>query len=85
MNNHYCSHNKNSILQTEAPDFGKTRAYHEFLVNQTVTVPCVVSGKPDVEVQWYRNDRIINDDGRGDALAAGSSAHTCGTGVSTPS
>ncbi|XP_051721043.1 neural cell adhesion molecule 1-like isoform X2 [Ctenopharyngodon idella] len=49
----------------QAPDFGKTRTYHEFLVNQTVTIPCMVSGKPDVEVYWLRNDRIVNDDGRG--------------------
>ncbi|XP_051721039.1 neural cell adhesion molecule 1-like isoform X2 [Ctenopharyngodon idella] len=49
----------------QAPDFGNTRTYHEFLVNQTVTIPCMVSGKPDVEVYWLRNDRIVNDDGRG--------------------
>ncbi|KAK7158198.1 hypothetical protein R3I93_009409 [Phoxinus phoxinus] len=49
----------------QTPNFGNTRTYHEFLVNQTVTIPCVVSGKPEVEVYWYRNNRIVNNDGRG--------------------
>lgn len=43
-------------------------------------IPCVVSGKPEVEVLWYRNNRIINNDGRSDGLAGGSSDHSCGTG-----
>ncbi|XP_051721040.1 neural cell adhesion molecule 1-like isoform X3 [Ctenopharyngodon idella] len=64
----------------QAPDFGNTRTYHEFLVNQTVTIPCMVSGKPDVEVYWLRNDRIVNDDGRGGGHAAGSSNLLCGRG-----
>ncbi|XP_056618395.1 neural cell adhesion molecule 2 isoform X2 [Triplophysa dalaica] len=54
-----------TIYVYQAINFGTTRTYHEFLVNQTVIIPCVVSGKPEVEVQWYRNDRIINNDGRG--------------------
>ncbi|XP_052002247.1 neural cell adhesion molecule 2-like isoform X2 [Xyrauchen texanus] len=53
------------IYVYQTPDFGTTSTYHEFLVNQTVKVPCVVSGKPEVEVHWYKNDRIVNDDGRG--------------------
>ncbi|XP_073703359.1 neural cell adhesion molecule 1 isoform X2 [Garra rufa] len=53
------------IYVYQTPEFGTTRTYHEFLVNQTVTIPCVVSGKPEVEIHWYRNDRIVNDDGRG--------------------
>ncbi|XDV40806.1 hypothetical protein PO909_009808, partial [Leuciscus waleckii] len=64
----------------QTPDFGNTRSYHEFLVNETVTIPCFVSGKPNVEVYWYRNDRIVNDDGRGGGHAAGSSNHLCGRG-----
>ncbi|KAL0171415.1 hypothetical protein M9458_031726, partial [Cirrhinus mrigala] len=31
-------------------DFGTTPTYHEFLVNQTVIIPCVVTGKPEVEI-----------------------------------
>ncbi|XP_043117245.1 neural cell adhesion molecule 1 isoform X2 [Puntigrus tetrazona] len=68
------------IYVYQTPDFGNTPVYHEFLVNQTVTIPCVVTGKPAVEVHWYRNDRIVNDDGRGDGHAAGSSALLCGRG-----
>ncbi|XP_052434041.1 neural cell adhesion molecule 1 isoform X3 [Carassius gibelio] len=51
------------IYQT--PDFGDTSVYHEFLVNQTVEIPCEVSGQPAVEILWFRNDSIIKDDGRG--------------------
>ncbi|XP_026083386.1 neural cell adhesion molecule 1-like isoform X2 [Carassius auratus] len=68
------------IYVYQTPDFGNTRTYHEFLVNQTVTIPCVVSGKPAVEVFWFRNNRIVNDDGRGDGHAAGPSALLCGRG-----
>ncbi|XP_016313893.1 neural cell adhesion molecule 1-like isoform X2 [Sinocyclocheilus anshuiensis] len=68
------------IYVYQTPDFGNTPAYHEFLVNQTATIPCVVSGKPVVEIHWFRNDRIVNDDGRGDGHAAGSSALLCGRG-----
>ncbi len=75
----------NFVQQSETPDFGNTRSYHEFLVNQTVTIPCVVSGKPAVEIHWFRDNRIVNDDGRGDGHAAGSSALLCGMGVSSPS
>uniref|UniRef100_A0A672SX24 Neural cell adhesion molecule 1-B-like n=1 Tax=Sinocyclocheilus grahami TaxID=75366 RepID=A0A672SX24_SINGR len=53
------------IYVYQTPDFGNTPTYHEFLVNQTATIPCVVSGKPAVEILWFRNDRIVNDDGRG--------------------
>ncbi|XP_050987668.1 neural cell adhesion molecule 1 isoform X2 [Labeo rohita] len=53
------------IYVYRTPDFGTTGTYHEFLVNQTVIVPCVVSGAPEVEIHWYRNNRIVNDDGRG--------------------
>ncbi|XP_058602559.1 neural cell adhesion molecule 1 isoform X3 [Onychostoma macrolepis] len=66
------------IYVYQTPDFGNTRTYHEFLLNQTVTIPCVVSGKPAVEISWFRNGRIVNDDGRGDGHAAGSSALLCG-------
>nr|XP_055067116.1 neural cell adhesion molecule 1 isoform X1 [Misgurnus anguillicaudatus] len=61
-------------------DFGTTKIYHEFLLSQTASIPCVVSGKPEVDVQWYRSDRIVNDDGRGGDHAAGSSDHSCGRG-----
>ncbi|XP_050987667.1 neural cell adhesion molecule 1 isoform X1 [Labeo rohita] len=68
------------IYVYRTPDFGTTGTYHEFLVNQTVIVPCVVSGAPEVEIHWYRNNRIVNDDGRGDGHAAGSTGLLCGRG-----
>ncbi|XP_039506733.1 neural cell adhesion molecule 1 [Pimephales promelas] len=49
----------------QTPDFGNTMKFHEFLANQTVTIPCFVSGKPAVEIYWNRNGRIVNDDGQG--------------------
>ncbi|XP_051575183.1 neural cell adhesion molecule 2-like isoform X2 [Myxocyprinus asiaticus] len=64
-NDHGNSMNNYGIYVYQTPDFGTTSTYHEFLVNQTVKVPCVVSGKPEVEVHWYKNDHIVNDDGRG--------------------
>ncbi|XP_077070839.1 neural cell adhesion molecule 1 isoform X3 [Siphateles boraxobius] len=64
--NEYITQKMNYQLYVyQTPDFGDTRTYHEFLVNQTVTIPCFVSGKPEVEIYWYRNNRIVNDDGRG--------------------
>ncbi|KAL1259968.1 hypothetical protein QQF64_010545 [Cirrhinus molitorella] len=56
---------KYQIYVYKTPDFGTTQTYHEFLVNQTAVVPCVVSGKPEVEVQWFRNERVVIDDGHG--------------------
>ncbi|KAB5532960.1 hypothetical protein PHYPO_G00126080 [Pangasianodon hypophthalmus] len=40
----------------ETPNFGTTKTFHEFLVNQTVHIPCLVTGKPEVETNWYWND-----------------------------
>ncbi|XP_042629056.1 neural cell adhesion molecule 1-A-like isoform X2 [Cyprinus carpio] len=80
-NDHGTSKKSNyKIYVYQTPDFGNTRTYHEFLVNQTVIIPCVVSGKPAVEIDWYRSDHIVNDDGRGDRHAAGPSALLCGQG-----
>ncbi|XP_059424415.1 neural cell adhesion molecule 1-like isoform X3 [Carassius carassius] len=53
------------IYVYQTPDFGDTPVYHEFQVNQTVEIPCEVSGQPAVEILWFRNGSIINDDGRG--------------------
>ncbi|XP_051577651.1 neural cell adhesion molecule 2-like isoform X2 [Myxocyprinus asiaticus] len=64
-NDHGTRKNSYQIYVYQTPDFGTTSTYHEFLVNQTVKVPCMVSGKPEVEVQWYRNNRMVNDEGRG--------------------
>ena len=69
-----------ALSLSEEPNFGKTKTYHEFLVNQTAHVPCVVTGKPDVEINWYRDGHLVSNDGR--TLATG---YPCGTGVSSPS
>ncbi|KAM9436503.1 neural cell adhesion molecule 1 [Clarias gariepinus] len=45
----------------EPISFGSTKTYHEFLLNQTVHIPCLVSGKPEVETNWYWNGfRVLN-------------------------
>lgn len=62
----YGSHEDESsvkIFVYEEPNFGETKKYHEFLVNQTVHVPCVVTGKPEVEVNWYRDGQLVTNDG----------------------
>ncbi|ROL41410.1 Neural cell adhesion molecule 1-A [Anabarilius grahami] len=64
-NEHGTKRTNYQLYVYQALDFGKTRTYHEFLMNQTVSITCLVSGKPEVEIYWYRNDRIVNDDGRG--------------------
>ncbi|TSK20187.1 Neural cell adhesion molecule 1 [Bagarius yarrelli] len=52
-----------SIFVYETPSFGSTKTYHEFLVNKTVHVPCMVTGKPEVETNWYWNGvRVLNND-----------------------
>ncbi|XP_017564263.1 neural cell adhesion molecule 1 isoform X3 [Pygocentrus nattereri] len=53
------------IYVYEDLNFGETKTYHEFLVNQTVHVPCVVTGKPDVEINWYRDGHLVSNDGSG--------------------
>ncbi|KAL6462265.1 hypothetical protein MHYP_G00286870 [Metynnis hypsauchen] len=53
------------IFVYEDLNFGETKTYHEFLVNQTVHVPCVVTGKPDVEINWYRDGHLASNDGSG--------------------
>ncbi|XP_053467875.1 neural cell adhesion molecule 2 [Ictalurus furcatus] len=57
-------HEKSIIIYVyEIPRFGSTKTYHEFLVNETVQVPCRVTGKPEVEINWYWNGvRVLNND-----------------------
>uniref|UniRef100_A0A8B9JBY3 Neural cell adhesion molecule 3 n=1 Tax=Astyanax mexicanus TaxID=7994 RepID=A0A8B9JBY3_ASTMX len=51
------------IFVYEEPNFGETKTYHEFLVDKTVHVPCVVTGEPEVEVNWYRDGQLVTNDG----------------------
>ncbi|KAF5907171.1 neural cell adhesion molecule 1-like isoform X2, partial [Clarias magur] len=51
------------IYVFEPISFGSTKTYHEFVVNQTVDIPCLVSGKPEVETNWlWNNLRVLNND-----------------------
>ncbi|XP_049323486.1 neural cell adhesion molecule 1 isoform X2 [Astyanax mexicanus] len=62
----YGSHEDESSIKIfvyEEPNFGKTKTYHEFLVDKTVRVPCVATGKPEVEVNWYRDGQLVTNDG----------------------
>nr|XP_057909450.1 neural cell adhesion molecule 1 [Doryrhamphus excisus] len=43
----------------EGPSFGSTPTYHEFLEGTDGKVPCLVSGKPAVEVRWAYNKEAI--------------------------
>uniref|UniRef100_A0A3Q0SD08 Neural cell adhesion molecule 3 n=1 Tax=Amphilophus citrinellus TaxID=61819 RepID=A0A3Q0SD08_AMPCI len=41
------------------PSFGSTKTYHEFLEGTDGMVPCLVSGEPAVDVQWFRDNHLI--------------------------
>ncbi|KAG7474878.1 neural cell adhesion molecule 1-like [Solea senegalensis] len=43
----------------EGPSFGETKTYHKFLEGKDGVVPCHVTGRPAVEVQWLRNNQKI--------------------------
>ncbi|KAM8734058.1 neural cell adhesion molecule 1-B-like isoform 1-T1 [Acanthopagrus schlegelii] len=43
----------------EGPSFGQTTTYHEFLEGTDGVVPCLVTGQPAVDVQWFRNKQEI--------------------------
>ncbi|XP_028326815.1 neural cell adhesion molecule 1 [Gouania willdenowi] len=47
----------------EGPSFGSTATYHEFLEGTDGAVPCLVTGKPEVDVQWIRDKREISSTG----------------------
>ncbi|XP_059195667.1 neural cell adhesion molecule 1 [Centropristis striata] len=43
----------------EGPSFGSTKVYHEFLEGKDSVVPCLVSGRPAVDVHWLRDKEEI--------------------------
>uniref|UniRef100_A0A4W4EWS8 Ig-like domain-containing protein n=1 Tax=Electrophorus electricus TaxID=8005 RepID=A0A4W4EWS8_ELEEL len=60
---HYGNHEDEAtvnIFVYEMPNFGKTETYHEFLLNQVARIPCMVSGKPEVDINWYRHGRPVS-------------------------
>ncbi|XP_028837173.1 neural cell adhesion molecule 1 isoform X1 [Denticeps clupeoides] len=51
-----------NIYVYEPIKFHQTTDYHEFLLADTVLVPCIVTGKPEVDVTWYRNGQSVGSD-----------------------
>ncbi|XP_078143239.1 neural cell adhesion molecule 1 isoform X3 [Centroberyx gerrardi] len=43
----------------EGPWFSNSDTYHEFLEGQEGVVPCLASGKPAVDVHWFRDQREL--------------------------
>ncbi|KAK1806712.1 hypothetical protein P4O66_005212, partial [Electrophorus voltai] len=61
---HYGNHEDEAtvnIFVYEMPNFGKTETYHEFVLNQVARIPCMVSGKPEVDINWYRHGRPVSN------------------------
>ncbi|XP_072250828.1 neural cell adhesion molecule 1 isoform X2 [Leuresthes tenuis] len=48
----------------DGPSFGSTNSYHEFLEGMNVTVPCLVTGQPALDVHWLRDKQEIPTNGR---------------------
>ncbi|XP_049902461.1 neural cell adhesion molecule 1 isoform X1 [Epinephelus moara] len=48
------------IYVYEALSFGSSPSYHEFLEGTNGLVPCMVTGKPVVDVHWLRNKEEIS-------------------------
>ncbi|XP_041962471.1 neural cell adhesion molecule 1 isoform X1 [Alosa sapidissima] len=66
------------VFVYEPITFGKTATYHEFLKGGQALIPCVATGKPAVEVQWYRSSTQLGTDGMRGTLATASSGFFCG-------
>ncbi|XP_071325975.1 neural cell adhesion molecule 1 isoform X2 [Trachinotus anak] len=47
------------IYVYDGPSFGSTKTYHEFLEGTNGVVPCLVTGKPKVDVRWLRDEQDI--------------------------
>ncbi|RVE62475.1 hypothetical protein OJAV_G00157360 [Oryzias javanicus] len=52
-----------TLFVYEGPLFGSTTTYHEFLEGTDGNVPCLVTGKPAVDVQWFRDKQEIPSSG----------------------
>ncbi|KAM4633821.1 neural cell adhesion molecule 1 [Polymixia lowei] len=63
----------------EGPSFGATPTYHEFLVGQDAVVPCLVSGKPGVDVRWRRDKDEIQSYGSTRVRQIGDNSLSIGT------
>ncbi|XP_034031216.1 neural cell adhesion molecule 1 isoform X2 [Thalassophryne amazonica] len=43
----------------DGPTFQDTVTYHEFIEGSDAVVPCLVSGKPALEIQWLRDQKVV--------------------------
>lgn len=66
-----------SIL-LESIKFNQTPTYHEFLKTEDALIPCIATGKPEVEIKWYQGDTLLGADGMRGTLATASSGYLCG-------
>ncbi|MFT7800686.1 neural cell adhesion molecule 1-like isoform X2 [Arapaima gigas] len=55
-------HAEVQIYIYEKPTFGKTKTYHEFLTGENAVIPCMVTGRPAVDVKWNINRREVSGD-----------------------
>ncbi|XP_071239756.1 neural cell adhesion molecule 1 isoform X2 [Salvelinus alpinus] len=60
----HVDHTIQTIFVYERPSFGETLSYHEFLEGQDVVITCMVTGKPEVEVNWERDHEKLQSEGR---------------------
>ncbi|KAM9405332.1 neural cell adhesion molecule 1 isoform 2-T3 [Salvelinus alpinus] len=61
----HVDHTIQTIFVYERPSFGETLSYHEFLEGQDVVITCMVTGKPEVEVNWERDhEKLQSEAGR---------------------
>ncbi|CAG12882.1 unnamed protein product [Tetraodon nigroviridis] len=44
------------------PWFGQTKTYHEFLEGTEGRVPCLVTGQPEVDVLWLRDQKPVSSE-----------------------
>ncbi|XP_024917580.1 neural cell adhesion molecule 1 isoform X2 [Cynoglossus semilaevis] len=50
---------RSMVFVYEGPSFNGTKTYHEFQEGEIGLVPCLVTGKPQVNVLWLRNNEEI--------------------------
>ncbi|XP_061572341.1 neural cell adhesion molecule 1 [Cololabis saira] len=56
-------HISTSVFVYDGPSFGDNTNYHEFLEGTDGHVPCLATGKPRVDVKWYRHKEEIASNG----------------------
>ncbi|CAK6954324.1 neural cell adhesion molecule 1 [Scomber scombrus] len=65
FNSGHTDNTEKQLFIYEGPSFGSTTTYHEFLQGTDAVVPCLVSGRPAVNVLWLRDgEEIPSNEGR---------------------